>query len=291
MLSILIPVYNYDVTALMQNLHEQCSALNIPFEIVLADDKSEAVYVETNKNQAGLLNCRFIENDINKGRTQTRKLLAETAIYNNLLFLDSDVLPASDTFIKNYLEVIDKAPVVFGGISYKNEPKNPETILRLKYGLKRESKQAKVRNKKQYSNIFSANLLIKKQLFLENNFSETSNLYGLDNYLSYELYRKNIPVLHIDNDVYHIGIEPNDIFFNKSLDSVKIRKQLLADKEGIGNINSLLKHYNYLKKYKLIPIASFTFKVFEPLLKNRIFSKNPNLFCLDLYRLGYICSI
>lgn len=290
MLSILIPVYNYNVSQLLQKIHAEASSLNIPFEIVVIDDKSEK-YLEENKTQAKLLNCRFIENKINLGRTRSRKILAESALYSKLLFLDSDVVPVSDSFIKNYIEVINEAPLILGGIEYQAEILDYTTILRLKYGLNRESKPAIVRKKKPYSSIISANLLIDKQLFLESNFSEKTNLYGLDIYFSYMLYKKQTKVLHIDNPVYHIGLEPNEVFFDKSLNSVRVRKELLIDKNGIENVNSLLRHYKKLKKYHLAGLTALAFKLTEPYLKRKILSTKPNLFYFDLYRLGYICAI
>lgn len=291
MLSILIPVYNYDTSQLLQKIHAEAVSLNIPFEIIVIDDKSETSFLEKNKAQAKLLNYRFIENEVNLGRTQTRKKLAEVARYQSLLFLDADTLPVSDDFITNYIKVINKAPVILGGIAYKTHPKDPNTTLRLKYGIERESKPAQIRSLNPYGNILSANLLIDKHVFLENNFSKEANLYGLDIYFAYNLYKKQVAILHIDNPVYHIGLENNEVFFKKSLDAVKSRKDILACKEGIENINSLLKHYKKLKKYRLKGLVSLGFKITEPLLKRKILNSNPNLFCLDLYRLGYICSI
>lgn len=291
MLSVLIPVYNYDITNLLQDLYRQCTATGIVFEIIITDDKSDNNYIEKNKGEAIRLNCRFIENETNVGRTQTRKKLAEEAHYQSLLFLDSDTLPVADNFIANYIKVINKAPVILGGIAYKNDPGTPNTSLRLKYGIERESKPAQVRSLNPYGNVLSANLLIDKQVFLENNFSKEANLYGLDIYFAYNLYKKQIPLLHIDNPVYHIGLENNEVFFKKSLNAVKSRKDMLASEEGIENINSLLKHYKKLKKYRLKGLVSLGFKITEPLLKRKILNDNPNLFCLDLYRLGYICSL
>ena len=291
MLSILIPVYNYDISQLLQKIHAEASSLNIPFEIVVIDDKSEKSFLEKNKAQAELLNCKFIENKVNLGRTQSRKLVAESALYDKLLFLDADVIPAPKNFIKNYIGVINKAQVILGGIAYKTELKDPNTSLRLKYGIERESKPAQIRSLTPYGNVLSANLLIDKQVFLENNFSKEANLYGLDIYFAYNLYKKQIPILHIDNPVYHIGLESNEVFFKKSLDAVKSRKDILLQKEGVENINSLLKHYKKLKKYKLRALVSIGFKITEPLLKRKILNDNPSLFCLDLYRLGYICSL
>ena len=291
MLSILIPVYNYDITELLKKLYVQASALNTVFEIIIIDDKSKPEYVEKNKTQANSLNFKFIENKRNLGRTQSRKLLADISVYDNLLFLDSDVLPASDEFLENYIQVIDKAPVIFGGYAYSENSYSEKNSLRYWYGKSREEKTAFQRNLSPYGSIFSGNLLIDKTVFLENNYQENNNLYGLDNLFAYNLYISKVPVIHIDNPIYHLGLENNEIFFKKCLESVDIRKKLLADKPDIEKVNSLLKHYKNLRKYHLTAIVTFGFKLTQPLLKKLIFNKKPNLLSLDLYRLGYICSL
>ena len=292
MLSILIPTYNYDVTNLVFELHKQCEIAGIPYEIIIRDDFSEKEYKSINGKLSELTNCLYKVNERNLGRTMTRKRLAEEAVYEMLLFLDADVIPVTTDYIKTYLPYISKKlPVIFGGIAYKSGSENNNTALRLKYGREREQKSAKERKKNPYGLLFSANLLVSKDVFLENNYSKNENLYGMDVFFSYMLYKNNVPVIHVDNPVYHIGLEDDSIYFEKSLKSVSVKKNLLTDVKDIENINSLLKHYNNLKKYHLLGITKFFFKMGEPLLKKMILSKNPNLFCLDLYKLGYICSL
>lgn len=288
MLSILIPTYNYDTNLLVEELYKQAFQEKIIFEIIVLDDFSTIDL----KSESDLKNVHYLKNTVNQGRTLSRKILAEKAQYNTLLFLDADVLPTNDAFISNYINEIKKdASVVFGGYAYKSEPPSPDKTLRYKYGRNREEKPASKRSLDPYATIFSGNLLIQKQIFLDNNYSQNHNLYGMDNIFCYNLYRNNVKIEHIDNPIFHLGLESDDIFFKKCIESVKNRKELLANAEGIENINSLLKHYKKLKKYRLTGIVSFFFKLGEPLLKKMILKKDPNLFCLDIYRLGYICAI
>lgn len=287
MLSILIPTYNYNVFPLVQDLHKMAIKENISFEIIVLDDASTNIFPPI----VSYDNLYYLKNDSNLGRTLTRKKLAETAKYNTLLFLDSDVQPVSEDFIKNYISYLGKFDVVLGGVAYIKENPDPTKTLRHKYGRLREEKTAIERNKTPYGAVLSGNLMISKDVFLENNYSESHNLYGMDIYFSYRLYKNNISVIHIDNPVYHIGLEDNEVFLKKSLQAVESRKQLLANADGIENINGLLKHYKKLKSFGLTGITAFAFKLTGPLLKKMILKKDPNLFCLDIYRLGYICYI
>lgn len=287
MLSILIPTYNYNVNPLVKDLHDMAALENIAFEIIVLDDASGYVF----SPETSLENVTYLRNEKNLGRTLTRKKLAETAKYDTLLFLDSDVLPVSKDFIKNYIPFLNTNNVVLGGIAYQNTPYDTGKELRHKYGKFREEKSANERSKNPYGAILSGNILIPKEIFLTHNYAGDQNLYGMDIYFSYRLYKSNVTVIHIDNPVYHIGLEDNETFFRKSLQAVESRKQLLANAEGIENVNGLLKRYIKIRKLKLTGLISIGFKLIEPILKKMILKKDPNLFCLDIYRLGYICAI
>jgi len=292
MLSILIPCYNYNITDLVFSLIKMFDEETIPYEIIVIDDGTKnQELIACNKNINSLLNCQYIINEINQGRTNTRNELAKKSRFENLLFLDADVLPLHKTFITNYVSFLSKDyDVICGGCSYeKNQPPN-EFILRWKYGKSREEKKATLRSQKPFSYIFSGNILIKKELFLASNFSENKNMYGMDNFLSYNLFTMNANILHIDNEILHLGLENNNVFLKKSLESVKNRHIYLLNKPNIEEINSLLKHYKTLKKIGLDKLFGKTFKFFKPSLEKNILGMNPNLFFFDLYRLGYLCS-
>lgn len=293
MISILIPTYNYDVFPLVENLFNQCEKEGVEYEILVLDDCStEEIIIEKNSEIQTFQNVFLFRNENNLGRTQTRKLLAEKAKYNWLLFLDADVIPAKENFISGYIKTIQsKYKVILGGYSYQNFNLDSSVVFRWKYGTEREQALASERNKNPYGYVFSGNILIDKQTFLENNFNKNINIYGMDIYFSYSLFRNKISVLHIDNPIIHLGLEQNEVFFKKSLQSVENRRKYLADLPEIGKINSLLKHYNRLKKIRLTGLVSFIFKIFEPYLKKKILSESPSIFLFDLYRLGYICSL
>lgn len=290
MISIVIPVYNFSVVNLVKTLVSQVTATTIEYEIICLDDNSSNKQITTeNAEIQNFKNCFYCSNETNLGRTQTRTLLAKKAKYDWLLFLDADVIPASETFISTYISAINTANnVIFGGYKYYDSHTDKNTMLRWKFGRKRESQTAEERNEKPYLFLFSGNILIKKDLFLSIPFPE-KNYYGMDMFFSYNLLKMNAKITHINNPIYHLGLENNAIFFKKSLEAVENRVHYLADLQDAVTINSFLKYYSKLKEYKLLSIVGFGFKITEPILKRFILSKNPSLFCFDLYRLGYIC--
>lgn len=290
MISIVIPVHNYLVLNLVKTIVHQISATDIDYEIICLDDASTNIeIINQNFEIQNFKNCFYYTNQTNLGRTQTRTLLAKKAKFDWLLFLDADVIPVSETFISNYISFLNSNnDVVFGGCQYYDFHEDKNTMLRWKFGKKRESQSAEERNRNPYNFLLSANILIRKNTFLSVPFPE-KNHYGMDLFFCYNLLKMNAKTVHIDNPIYHLGLESNTVFFKKSLEAVENRVRYLAEVQEAENLNSFLKYYTKLKQYRLLSIVGFGFKLVEPILKYFILSKNPSIFCFDLYRLGYIC--
>src|SRR5689334_1624674 len=102
MISILVPVYNFDVTELAADLSRQLTALQKPGEIILYDDGSEEKFRHINSATTRLPHVQYIEAGINHGRIRIRQLLAEKAQYDWLLFLDGDSKLHFDGFLHDY---------------------------------------------------------------------------------------------------------------------------------------------------------------------------------------------
>ena len=84
------------------------------------------------KNKKNLLtNCKFIETKKNIGRIKNRVLLAESAQYDWVIFIDVDTTP-SDYFLMSYIELIDKNSIIFGGCFFDKPKVSENNYLRLK---------------------------------------------------------------------------------------------------------------------------------------------------------------
>ena len=118
-----------------------------------------------------------------------------------------------------------------------------------------------------------------------------TNTYGLDILFSNNLKINNITVTHIDNPVYHLGLEDNNIFIKKSLEAVKTTIQL--ERKGIisNDLRPLQKSYLNLKKKRLTILFSFFISIFKKIMERNFNSKSPNLFWFDLYRLNYYIEL
>lgn len=291
MLSILIPTYNYAILALVKNVHQQCLEAQIPFEIICLDDQSDNDYQIENLNISTLPNCIYNVNQTNVGRTRTRQRLAEQAKYDWLLFLDADVIPVTSAFIQHYIDAIQLNTVIFGGYQYEKESTDATKILRYRYGKEREEKYASERNKNPYTYVFSGNMLVPKSIFLNFNYQANEKNYGMDIYFGYQLYQQHISVLHLDNPILHLGLETNEVYFQKALQGVESRKKYLLHEKGVDQMNPLVQAYAKLKKLGLTKLVAVGFKIVAPFLKKNILSTNPKLVYFDIYRLGYLCSL
>lgn len=67
MISILIPTYNAVCLPLIEKVHSQAVALQIPFEILLADDASREDIRQQNRKITEWQGCRYLQKEENQG--------------------------------------------------------------------------------------------------------------------------------------------------------------------------------------------------------------------------------
>ncbi|UCH13842.1 MAG: glycosyltransferase family 2 protein [Bacteroidales bacterium] len=296
MLSILIPVYNFDVIELIENLDSQARKAKIDFEIIAVDDASEDKYKTKNRKINTLPNVRYFEESQNNGRARVRNKLAEYARFNNLLFIDCDSEILDKNFILNYLEHCRQNEVICGGLEYvKRVPQDKSYYLRWLYGTKREYKNARDRNKNPNASFSSFNFLINKDVFDQIKFNETITNYGHEDTLfGYELKKRNIIIKHIDNPMVHIGLETNEEFIKKTKEGIENLKQLMKqngyEKVFIKDI-TLLNYFKFLQRIRLSKLFRYLFNKLEKRLYNYLVKNKPNILFFDLFKLGYLCSI
>ena len=118
MISILIPIYNFDVRLLVQKLHYQGNLLTVDFEIICVDDASSEDFKAINQTVGGLSAVRLIELDKNIGRAAIRNFLASKAQFPYLLFMDGDSAPLDKNYLKRYQNQLSPTALLYGGRCY-----------------------------------------------------------------------------------------------------------------------------------------------------------------------------
>ncbi|MES2574154.1 MAG: glycosyltransferase [Bacteroidota bacterium] len=292
MLSIVIPTYNYDVYPLVLELNKQCLESKITFEIIIIDDSSTAFVLE-NKKINTLQHSRYelLENNI--GRSKIRNLLAKKATYNWLLFLDADVFPKNKNFISTYISHINnEEKIVNGGLLYQESKPKKIKLLRWIYGKNREALDYKTRAKNPYLSSLTLNFLIHKSIFEKVSFNETiPNLRHEDTLFSYNLMQKKIKIEHIENPIYHYGIDDFEIAIRKENESLYALKYLIDNKLLPPDYVRISKLLSKIKKLNLLSVFSFFHKISRLAFLKNLASNNPSLFIFDLYRLSYLCQL
>jgi hypothetical protein len=292
MISVLIPIYNFNVAKLVKDLHAQLNYANVVFEIILGDDASTQPF--NNEKLTDLPHVTYFSLSENIGRAKMRNLLVEKANYPFLLFMDCDAAVLSNTYINNYILEISRnlAPVcVIGGVAYRQQKPNPKYYLRWFYGKKREATDADIRNQKPYKSFTSFNAVFSKSIFSSVKFDESFSTYGNeDTFFGNQLRNAQIPVIHINNPLYHDGLDTNEDYLKKVETSIDNLISLLhsnkIDAKFIDE-NRLLSAYFTCKKLKIISLLKFYYHLFLPKIKRKILKKT-SVFWLDVYKLGHL---
>jgi glycosyltransferase involved in cell wall biosynthesis len=298
MLSICVPVYNFNVYPLINELSIQAKSIQQPVEIIALDDGSTEEFKKQNKSIANLEYVYYEELDKNVGRSKIRNILRDKARSDYLLFLDCDALIPYKDFIAKYIKEIDqisnKESLICGGRTYPKERPTDSTSLHWVWGNKREAFNAERRKVNPYQSFMTNNFIIPKTVLDRNPFNEELSGYGHeDTLLGYEMQKLNIPIIHIDNPVEHIGLEEASVILEKTHQSIKnllkIYHLTKKDKKFL-EISKLLKTYDKTKRYKINKIIRFFFSIFAKPIEHNLKSCNPSIFLFDLYKLGIICK-
>lgn len=277
--SILIPVFNFDIHPLINCLLQNKTSFD--FEIIMIDDCSTIKTGFSNKNNK----VTYIELPQNIGRSKIRNLLARYANYSHLLFLDCDVMPQNTSYLQQYDSFLSSNNVIYGGNMYENMPSNFDYILHWKAGFYKEQKSAFERSKNPYASFITYNFLIPKNVFLTILFDEKIIGYGHeDTKFGIQLKNNNLPIIHIDNAVFHLGLSTNVIFIEKTKTAVDNLCKLIIN-ENIGVDTKLFLTYLKLKKLYLLPIFNFLLLIINPIIYWNLKSKTPFLVALDLLKL------
>ena len=301
MLSILIPTYNTNLHPLVSELQAQLIESNIEYEIIISDDASSDTSVRYhNSLLAEQYHVQYIQNEQNIGRSKIRNSLADAAKYPTLLFMDCDARVKSSDYISNYIRFLQENNlqgtdfVVLGGLSYREMRPEKTKLLRYRYGIKREVRPAYERNRDPYRAFTPFNMLIAKSVFEKCRFEESLKQYGYeDTFFGIELKKCGIPVYHIDNELYHEGIDTNELLLDKVAagvaNLVNLQSHNKLDDKFLA-VSTLLATYQKLKKTLTGKFTlSLLGKIQQPL--RNISSTYNSLVFLDLYKLSVMHNL
>lgn len=256
-------------------------------------DDCSSTPIEENKSVGSLSNTSYLSLSKNIGRSAIRNKLAHMAKYNWMLFIDADVSLKGNSFISNYVNSISTTDgVLYGGIEYQEQAPESNRVLRWKYGNKREALKVEDREKDSYLRFLTLNFLIHKSVFELVSFNENiPNMRHEDTLFALELEKQQIPLRHITNPVIHLGIETNEEFLKKSLESVKALSLFMKDDLISTENTRITRVYSKVSGWKLRPLLAWIYSTFNGQFEWHLISARPNLLIFDLYRLCYLCYL
>ena len=226
MLSICVPVYNYDARPLVKELLRQAQSLETQVEVLVYEDGSDAAHRATNQALSALPQVRYRALSENTGRASIRNRMAREARHPTLIMLDVDSAP-TPTYLANYLEHQPDAEVVVGGTSYFNAaPDDKELALHWHYGRRREVLAPARRRPRPYLHFQSNNFRVDRQFFLDHPFPEVHSYGHEDTLWGQLLAPAGTHIEYIDNPVTHLGLDATEVFINKQRQAVETLKDL-----------------------------------------------------------------
>lgn len=288
MLSILIPVFNFDVRAFISELSSQAADLDVPCEILCMDDCSHANMAKLNEEIKAMPLVRYEMSDHNLGRSAVRNAMVRMAKYDHLLILDCDGRVVRDDYLKKYT-ALQNYDVVYGGRVYaETRPDDPELHFHWYCGAAKEEVELEDRLKDAYKAFMTNNFLIKRNVYEAVKMDESVLGYGHEDTLfAIQLKQMGFKIDHIDNPLEHLGLETTDVFLNKSKNAVKNLAQLMRSGKVDQSVK-LVGFYYKLRKLGLIaPISYFVFRFEKSIFKN-LKGAAPNLALFDLWKLALL---
>ncbi len=289
-LSICIPIFQCDVRALVQDLVAQVKSCDDEVELILLDDGSDVQFKQLNIGLGELDDVNYHELLQNTGRSNVRNALCAMAKGEYVMFLDSDSGIETSDFLEVYLRYIKQGfSVLYGGRSYGAKPESGKE-LRWLFGVERESKLAKFRQRDMYRYFLSNNFVISKSLIRQLKFDSDIKGYGYeDSVLAARLAEFEIDVKHIDNPVQHTVYETNDRFLDQTTNAIRNLVQLRTKEDPAMHTIAMLR-----VRGKLGPMSklfSLLYRIIGSRVEGILRQKVVSLWWFDLYRFSLLCSL
>ena len=294
----LIPVFRWDVRPLVQALVEQGRQAGKPFEVICLDDASGAPYTELNQSIAIWPEVQYEVLPANIGRAAIRNRLAERASFPWLLFMDCDSMPPEFNFVARYLAELPGDSVLCGGRLYQpTEPEDAAYRLHWRVGTAREVWDAQTRSKTPYDRFMTNNFLCPASLLPRLPFDERITQYGHEDTLwGQQLKANQIPILHIDNPLYHVGLETAPVFLQKT--EAAIENLIQLQQLGILGHTRLSDAYHRIPSFiwKILGVSVSGFglrrgNAMSARISGKLLGPTPRVWQLDLYKLMVYSAI
>lgn len=286
-LSVLIPFYKDDAIDLLKRLDSQLSGQAI--EILLYDDGTNDTDLTSRLRRAvndaegpvGLMT-----NTDNQGRSAARNQLFVKSRGDWVLFLDADMRPAKDNFLKTYLTVIDScgADILFGGFEVEAQQADAErdihrALSEISDCLTLDERQAAG---PQY--VASSNLCVRRDVLHTEPFDSGFEGWGWEDSEWAARVSKCFNLVHIDNPAVHLGLETTETLLKRFATSGPNYRRFT---KAHPDLAERLPLYRISKSLGRVPGQRLMRPVLKLFVKTHAFPMRARLTALKLWRASY----
>lgn len=218
-LSVLIPYFKDDPTALLHALLSQTSDQN-GVEILIYDDGTGDPELNT-KVCAAVKSAHspvhLIIAHKNKGRSAARNALQKNARADWVLFLDADMRPVSHRFLTDYIDLIESkiADVIFGGFTVAKKAQEPDQELHRALSEVSDCLSLTARQAAGPQFVASSNLAVHKAVLEAEGFDDAFSGWGWEDSEWAARVSKRFDLIHADIPALHLGLESTDTLLRR----------------------------------------------------------------------------
>ena len=292
LLSILIPVFNFDCSVLIAALArqgEKLKALGLAnYEIILADDCStdQATIKKNLAAIAACKGCRYLSQNEHQGRARNRNAAIRVAAGDWFIIIDCDALPPDELFLRRYLDARHQAPVVVGGLlTPHHAPRGCELRHRYERHADR-SRTLAARQAEPHARFSTFNFMVRRQEMQQHAFDPRLTEYGYeDTLLGWQFQQSGIAIAHIANPLIHTGINNNRTFLENTERAMRnlYRLPMLHAHAGPSRMAQRLEKLHLKKAF------FFFFCLTNRTIRRNLLSRHPSLLLFNIYKLGAYC--
>ncbi len=290
-LSVLIPFYRDNPSKLLAELLEQAARLR-GVEILIYDDGTAdpvicAALAAQVKEAVTPVTLLIAEQ--NKGRATARNTLQEKARGSWVLFLDADMRPGSETFLSNYLALIeaDAADIIFGGFTV---PQNVTRAEELHRALSEVSDCLELSERQaagpQY--VATSNLCVRKSILLSEPFDSGFVGWGWEDSEWAARVASRYALIHADNTALHLGLESDDTLLKRFKESAQNYHRFTSLHPELAQTLTL---YRLTQKLRKIPLHASLRPLMRLIVKFHALPIRLRVLALKIWRASWYAEV
>jgi len=287
-LSVLIPYYKDNPCALIIALdHLPVDVSHI--EIIAYNDGTNDPALDTDVTRCltkRRLPVKIIAADINQGRAAARNALQKAARADWVLFLDADMRPVKDSFLQDYLNLIeaDIADVIFGGFTVEETAVDADRNLHRALSETSDCLSLDQREAAGPQYVATSNLAVRKSVLSDEPFDPGFSGWGWEDSEWAARIAKSYRLRHVDNPALHLGLETTDTLLRRFQNS---GPNYLRFTQKHPELAQSLALFQISTKLKNIPAQTIMRPFLKAMVKTRFAPMKLRLTALKLWRASW----